>query len=165
MWWFFSCNFGIMRSLPAFSRYSVKIVPHVDVFFMYLWEEINSTSFSSAIFSGSYFLLNKISEPLWLISYSWEMWEFNFAKFESCWFLIFIIFSLIFTYYHWSIYRGNVLSRMGYKKYGTISSNYSASLYSQEWDTRSMELYHLITQQACGYPSFSCNSPSPLFLR
>ena len=44
-----SCHFGFMRSLPAFSSYSVKIVPRVDVFFMYLWEEVSSTSFSSAI--------------------------------------------------------------------------------------------------------------------
>ena len=39
--------------LPEFSRYSVRIVPHVNVFLMYLWEEVSSTSFYSTILISS----------------------------------------------------------------------------------------------------------------
>ena len=43
--------FGVRGPLLVFSRCSVRIVPFVDVFFMCLWGESNSTSsFSSAIF-------------------------------------------------------------------------------------------------------------------
>ena len=35
-----------------FSRCSVRIVPFVDVFLMYFWEEVCSTSFFSAILTG-----------------------------------------------------------------------------------------------------------------
>ena len=38
---------------PAFSRYSVRTVPHVDVFLMYFWEEVSSMSFYSAILISS----------------------------------------------------------------------------------------------------------------
>ena len=37
--WGVSCLLGSLRSLPAFSRRSVGVVPHVDVFLMYLWGE------------------------------------------------------------------------------------------------------------------------------
>ena len=43
-----------------FSRCSVRIVPFVDVFLMPLWEEVNSMSSYSAIFSFSPLLLNII---------------------------------------------------------------------------------------------------------
>ena len=35
--------------LPEFGSYSVTVVPHEDVFLMYLWEEVSSMSFYSAI--------------------------------------------------------------------------------------------------------------------
>ena len=35
----FSEVWGLM---PAFSRYSVRIIPQVDVFLMYLWKEVRS---------------------------------------------------------------------------------------------------------------------------
>ena len=35
--------------LPAFNRYSVRIIPRVDVCLMYLWEEVSSLSYYSAI--------------------------------------------------------------------------------------------------------------------
>lgn len=37
-----------------FSRCSVQIVPFVRVFLMYLWKEISSKSYSSAILVPSY---------------------------------------------------------------------------------------------------------------
>ena len=37
--------------MKIFSRYSVRIVSHV--FFIYLWEKVNSTSYSSAILTRS----------------------------------------------------------------------------------------------------------------
>ena len=39
----------VWHLLPAFRGYSVRTAPHVDVFFTYLWEEVNSTPFYSAI--------------------------------------------------------------------------------------------------------------------
>ena len=39
--------------LLEFSRYSVRTVPHVDIFLMYLWEEVSSTSFYSAILTST----------------------------------------------------------------------------------------------------------------
>ena len=40
-----------------FSRCSVRIVPFVDVFLMYLWEEVSSTFFAAAILIGAYTIL------------------------------------------------------------------------------------------------------------
>ena len=38
--------------LPALSRYSVRIIPHVDVFLIYLWKKVGFISYSSAIFGA-----------------------------------------------------------------------------------------------------------------
>ena len=35
--WGFSCLLEVSGLLPAFSRCSLAVVPHVDVFLMYLW--------------------------------------------------------------------------------------------------------------------------------
>ena len=43
--------------LPAFSRCSVGVVPHVDVFLMYLWEEVSSMSFYSTVLISSPYAL------------------------------------------------------------------------------------------------------------
>ena len=39
----------VLWDLPESSTYSVRIVPHVDVFLMYLWERMRSISFYSAV--------------------------------------------------------------------------------------------------------------------
>ena len=51
-----SCHLEILLALsevwgllPTFSKYSVRIVTHRDVFLMYLWEEMSSTSFYSCV--------------------------------------------------------------------------------------------------------------------
>ena len=43
---------GVQGPLLVFSRFSVRIVPFVDVFLMYLWEEVNSTSSYSTILTS-----------------------------------------------------------------------------------------------------------------
>lgn len=43
---------SVVRDQLVFSRYSVRIVPCVDVFLMYLWEEVSSM-FSSSLSSVS----------------------------------------------------------------------------------------------------------------
>ena len=45
---------------PAFSRYFVRIIPHVDVFLMYLWDEVSSTSFYSPVLIWPPKLLNTL---------------------------------------------------------------------------------------------------------
>ena len=45
---------------PAFSKYFVRIIPHVDVFLMYLWDEVSSTSFYSPILIWPPKLLNTL---------------------------------------------------------------------------------------------------------
>lgn len=40
---------GVWDILPAFSRYSVRIILHIGVFLMQLWEKVNSISFCSTI--------------------------------------------------------------------------------------------------------------------
>lgn len=35
-----------------FSRFSVRIIPHIDAFLMYLWEEESSTSYYCTILIG-----------------------------------------------------------------------------------------------------------------
>lgn len=54
------CSDGVVLVVwdlpPTFSRYSVRIVPHVNVFFMYLWEEVTTMSFCSAILISLSFL-------------------------------------------------------------------------------------------------------------
>ena len=37
--WRLACLFEVWGFQPAFSRYSIGVVPHADVFLMYLWEE------------------------------------------------------------------------------------------------------------------------------
>ena len=49
-----------VRDLPAFNRYCVRIVPHVDVFLMYLWEEMSSMSFYSTILIALLWVLNRM---------------------------------------------------------------------------------------------------------
>ena len=44
---------------PAFSRYSVRTVQHVDVFFMYLWEEVSFMFLYSAILIIAPYLIFK----------------------------------------------------------------------------------------------------------
>ena len=44
---------GVGDILPAFSRYFVRIVPDVDVFLLYLWAEVSSLPFYSAILIGA----------------------------------------------------------------------------------------------------------------
>ena len=47
-----SCSFGCRRDfLPVSSWFSIRVIPHVDVFFflMYLWEKMSSASSYSAI--------------------------------------------------------------------------------------------------------------------
>ena len=49
---------GVWGLLLVFSRCSVRIVPFVDVFLMYLWEEVRSMSFySSILILLSYYLV------------------------------------------------------------------------------------------------------------
>ena len=43
---------GVWDLLLTLSRYSLRIVPHLDVFLMYLREELSSTSFYSVILIG-----------------------------------------------------------------------------------------------------------------
>ena len=44
---------------PAFSRYSVRTVQHVDVFLMYLWEEVSFMFLYSAILITAPYLIFK----------------------------------------------------------------------------------------------------------
>ena len=39
----------LLDLLPALYRYSMRIVPHMDALFMYLWVEMSSTFSYSAI--------------------------------------------------------------------------------------------------------------------
>ena len=48
----FPANLGVWDILPTFIKYSVRIVPHVEVFVTYLLEEVSFTSSFSAIFIG-----------------------------------------------------------------------------------------------------------------
>lgn len=47
--------------LQAFNRNSVKTVPHVDMFLMYLWKEVSSMSLYSAILISSHHLTLLVS--------------------------------------------------------------------------------------------------------
>ena len=69
--------------LQAFSRYSVRTVPHVDVFLMYLWEEVSSTSlYSTILISFSHIFKTQV----WLMSCN-----FRRAKKDSLSFVFVII--------------------------------------------------------------------------
>ena len=57
---FFFFFFVFWDPPPAFSRYFVRIIPHVDVFLMYLWDEVSSTSFYSPILIWPPKLLNTL---------------------------------------------------------------------------------------------------------
>ena len=52
--WAFLALFESWGLLSVFSRCSVQIIPFVKVFLMYLWKEISSKSYSSAILVPSY---------------------------------------------------------------------------------------------------------------
>ena len=54
--------------LPVFSGYSVWIVPHVVIFLMYLWEEVSSTSFFSAILIATLFFCFSVLYFIFLCS-------------------------------------------------------------------------------------------------
>ena len=56
-----SRSFGYIGDLlPISSWFSVRIIPHVDVFLMYLWDEVSSTSFYSPILIWPPKLLNTL---------------------------------------------------------------------------------------------------------
>ena len=45
----FPAALAVLDLQTGFSGYSVRIVPHIDVFLIYLWEGVSSMSFYSTI--------------------------------------------------------------------------------------------------------------------
>ena len=91
IWWFFFPALVVKDLLPAFSGYSLRIIPLVDVFLMYLWEEVSSTSFYIAILisqSAYCFLTGKNS-----LCYDSYMLNIYYSYFHQLviWFSIYVL--------------------------------------------------------------------------
>lgn len=56
---------GVWGLLLVFSRFSVRIIPHIDAFLMYLWEEESSTSYYCTILIGVPFFFFGHMHALW----------------------------------------------------------------------------------------------------
>ena len=74
---------GVWSLLLMYSRFSLRIVPFVDVFLRYSWGETNSASYSSTILDFS-------PHKLCCLLLSWALRKPNFLNFLNNFFPIFL---------------------------------------------------------------------------
>ena len=103
--------------LPAFSRYSVRIFPHVDVFLMYLWEEVSS---------------HPSILPSWSPQVAGFSMEMRISKIFRMWILLsrYVSIHLVLSYYFPASLIYYVCLNSENKLFGLWFEEYNKSLYS-----------------------------------